>query len=155
MSDFNTPMPTSLPEIVQLNIDSLKQLTALYNAQSAYEFDIAVKNAALGGNPAPTSYKVEVVNADKITSTLLGVPPYDTSGWFTTQDYTPPAPPLPPAPPKPVNNPVGGDNGGGWFLDTGLPGYGDGALWTDTRGTFKKVMRQSPFGVSVGWYKIS
>lgn len=142
--------------IIAAMISSLTKLAEIHNATRETVFNNDVANAKLNNATPPTSYKVEVVHPDAIKNTYAQgiIGDWNTSGWVTFEDFTPPAPPPPPAIPVPTV-PVGGSAGGDWYLDTGATGYGDGAKWTDSRGTFQKVQKATPFGVSVGWLKIA
>lgn len=147
----------TIDAIISLSINAQHKLAEIHNASAAYNFEVAVKNALEGGHTPPASYEIEVVNDQNIIDDLRNGPPFphaEKGEWVTKQAFTPPPPPPPPPAMQKNTVPVGGDAGGGFFLDTGVPGYGDGAIWTDSRGAFQKIMKVTPFGTSVGWKKI-
>lgn len=139
--------------IVNLSVTAQQKLAEIHNAATQSIFEVAVQNALSNGATPPTSYKVEVVHPEAILATYQAGWPYvGFDKWTSQVDFFPPMPVVPPPLPVPTS-PVGGPEGNGWFFDNGLPGYADGSTFTDSRGTFKKTDKQTPFGRSVGWQK--
>ncbi len=150
---YAQPQIFTIDAIIQSQVSSLQALAQIHNATNEYNFNIAVANAKSNNAVPPTSYQIEVIHPDAVDKTLRGQPPYDTSGWITLQTFTPEV--VTPTPkPVPVV-PVGPDSGNGIvFLDTGAPGYSDGAIWQDSRGVFQKHITITPFGKSIYWLKV-
>jgi hypothetical protein len=77
--------------------------------------------------------------------------------YVTAAAITPPAPPVTPAPNDPVGPPQGVNNAAGqpMFYTVAGDTLPNGAVFTDTRGTFVKVIVQTPFGGEAYWEKVS
>lgn len=93
-------------------------------------------------------------------TTTSGAPTLDLTSaisFVQAAAIQPPAPVVPPVPNDPVGPPQGAANSAGQQMYYTVAGdtLPNGAVFTDTRGTFVKVVIQTPFGGEAYWEKVS
>ena len=84
----------------------------------------------------------------------LHAPPGSIKVSTNMADYPPFIAPLPPAPSTPPGDPVGPQSIDTIYLSVAGDNYPNGAMFTDTRGTFQKYVVVTPFGRNAYWEKI-
>lgn len=102
----------------------------------------------------PVAIAPGVAQANVTAYDPLHPPPGSIKVSTNIADYPPFIAPALPAPPAPPSDPVGAQSIGTIYLSVVGDTYPNGAVFTDTRGTFQKYMVVTPFGRNAYWEKI-
>ena len=159
----------------QQYVASLASNIALLNSNAYSNYQQAFANFQLGGatgdEPAPpqlmvlnTALALQLVvaydNAWASATTTSGAPKLDLTSAITFVQAAPIQPPVPvpvPAPNDPVGPAQGVANSAGqqmYYTVTGDTSP-NGTVFSDTRGTFVKVVIATPFGNEAYWEKVA
>jgi hypothetical protein len=168
-TDPNTPdaIGLTLNQRIQVMVDEYNRWAIADNATAKLDFVNAQNTAKETGQPAPSSYVLESVDAALVSAVVLGQRNYsDLKNVFVKSEYAPPATPVPVVP-LPAGYPIGAcvtgnaAAAGSIWLALDGPLYPDGTIYpptggADPRGQFRKhEITGGPFGSYSSWEKIS